>query len=171
MKFRDAMVSGIAHLAQNRMRAGLSILGILIGIASVLCMMAIGDGARKIVAADIKKLGGANQVQFGTRISIYRKGRLIRRTTERYILEDASAIEATCPEILFALPKNDGFRGYVTSRNGSQVRPYVGVCKYFGSGSSESGFAGFKDFQDGSTKRRARAPRPYVMLISVFPKI
>ena len=26
-------------------------------------------------------------------------------------------------------------------------------------------------FQGGSTKRRAREPRPYVMLISVFPKI
>ena len=46
-----------------------------------------------------------------------------------------------------------------------------GVCKYFGSGSSESGFAGFKDFQDGRTKRRARESHPYAMLISVFPKI
>ena len=76
MNPREVIAAGIAHLSQNRLRDGLSILGIFIGIASVLCMMAIGDGARKIVAADIKKLGGANQVQFGTRISIYRKGRL-----------------------------------------------------------------------------------------------
>lgn len=48
MKLYDAIASGIVHLSQNRLRAGLSILGILIGIASVLCMMAIGVGARRI---------------------------------------------------------------------------------------------------------------------------
>ena len=64
MKLHDALAAGIAHLSQNRLRTGLSILGILIGIASVLCMMAIGDGAKELVALDIEKLGGANQVQF-----------------------------------------------------------------------------------------------------------
>ena len=54
MKLRDAIAAGIAHLAQNRLRAGLSILGIFIGIASVLCMMAIGDGAKKIISDGIE---------------------------------------------------------------------------------------------------------------------
>ena len=58
MKYRDALAAGIAHLSQNRLRAGLSILGIFIGIASVLCMMAIGDGAKQIIADDIEKIGG-----------------------------------------------------------------------------------------------------------------
>ena len=31
MKIHDALAAGIAHLAQNRLRTGLSILGILIG--------------------------------------------------------------------------------------------------------------------------------------------
>ena len=64
MKSHDAVAAGIVHLSQNRLRAGLSILGILIGIASVLCMMAIGDGAKKLITEDIEKLGGANQVRF-----------------------------------------------------------------------------------------------------------
>ena len=34
----------------------MSTLGILIGIASVLYLMAIGEGAKKIIAADIEKL-------------------------------------------------------------------------------------------------------------------
>ena len=71
MKVRDAITTGISHLAQNRLRAGLSILGILIGVASVLCMMAIGDGAKQLVADQVDKLGGANQFQFTTRYSIY----------------------------------------------------------------------------------------------------
>lgn len=73
MKLHDALAAGIAHLSQNRLRTGLSILGILIGIASVLCMIAIGDGAKVIIAKDIETLGGVNQVQFLASCIIKRK--------------------------------------------------------------------------------------------------
>ena len=125
MKRRDAIVAGILHLSQNRLRAGLSILGIFIGIASVLCMMAIGDGAKLLIAKDLEKLGGTNQVQLWTRSTIWQRGRLAR-TTERYTLEDAHAIEAECPNVLFALPKNERFRPHlVSSRYGSQPSPHL----------------------------------------------
>lgn len=126
MKLRDAIAAGIVHLAQNRLRAGLSILGICIGIASVLCMMAIGDGAELLITQDIEKLGGANQVQFWTRTSIWKRRRLVRRTTERFTLEDAYAIEAGCPDVLFVLPKNENLRPhFVTSRYSSQPSPHL----------------------------------------------
>lgn len=126
MKHRDAITAGIVHLARNRLRAGLSILGIFIGIASVLCMIAIGDGAKLLIAQDIEKLGGANQVQFWTRTSIWKRGRLVRRTTERYTLEDADVIEAECPDVLFVLPKNEKYRPHlVTSRYSSQPSPHL----------------------------------------------
>ena len=125
MKFRDAITAGIAHLAQNKLRAGLSILGIFIGIASVLCMIAIGDGAKLLIAQDIDTLGGANQVQFWTRTSIWKRRRLVRRTTERYTLEDAYAIEAECPNVLYVLPKHEGYTTFVTTRNGNQARPLL----------------------------------------------
>ena len=125
MKIRDAIAAGIAHLHQDRLRAGLSILGMLIGIASVLCMMAIGDGAKLLIAKDLEKLGGANQVQLWTRSTIWKRGRLAR-TTERYTLEDAYAIEAECPKVLFVLPKNERFRPHlVSSRYGSQPSPHL----------------------------------------------
>ena len=124
MKRRDAIVAGILHLSQNRLRAGLSILGILIGIASVLCMMAIGDGAKLLIARDLEKLGGVNQVQLWTRSTVWKRGRLVR-TTERYTLEDAKAIEAGCPNVLFVLPKNERFRPHlVSSQYGSQPSPH-----------------------------------------------
>ena len=126
MKLRGAIITGVAHLAQNKLRAGLSILGIFIGIASVLCMMAIGDGAKLLIARDIEKLGGANQVQFWTRTSIWKSRRLVRRTIERYTLEDAHAIETECPNVLFALPKNERFRPHhVSSRYGSYPAPHL----------------------------------------------
>ena len=137
MKFRDAIITGVTHLTQNKLRAGLSILGIFIGIASVLCMMAIGDGAKLIIARDIEKLGGANQVEFWTRTSIWKRRRFVRRTTERYTLEDALAIEAECPNVLYVLPKHEGYETFVTSRNGNQARPLLeGVTADYAHGMS-----------------------------------
>ena len=135
MRLQDAIAAGIKHLAQNRLRAGLSILGIFIGIASVLCMMAIGDGAKLMIAQDIEKLGGANQVRLWTRTSIWRNRRFVRRTTERYTLEDVHAIEAECPKVHFVLPKNEGYRPLVTSADGSQARPnFEGVTQDYARG-------------------------------------
>lgn len=125
MKLYDAIVAGITSLWQNKLRATLSLLGIFIGIASVLCMIAIGGGAKEIVVKDIEKLGGANQVRFQTRIFFWGRGRRVKRTTERYTLEDVYAIEAECPDVLFALPRTDRYSGFVSNRQGSQVRATV----------------------------------------------
>ena len=74
MKPLDVIAAGVKPLAQNRLRAGLSVLGIFIGIAGVLCMIAIGDGAKKIIAEDIEKLGGSNQFTLWTRMSTFFDG-------------------------------------------------------------------------------------------------
>ena len=124
MKIRDAIAAGIAHLAQNRLRAGLSILGIFIGIASVLCMMAIGDGAKKIIADGIKTLGGIDQVQLRNNYGYYRRGRW-HRITERLKYDDALAIEAEVPHIRYVLPKNERYRVLITNRDGRQSRPIL----------------------------------------------
>ncbi len=121
MKLRDTIITGVRPLAQNRLRAGLSILGIFIGIAGVLCMVAIGDGGKKIIAEDIKKLGGANQLTLWTRMTTFKRGRP-RRTTERYTVEDAYAIEAECPDVLYVLPNHEDYEILVTSQDGSQTR-------------------------------------------------
>ncbi len=125
MKLHDAIASGMLHISQNRLRSSLSILGICIGVASVLCMMVIGNGGKKIIADDIERLGGANQVRFSTRYSILKHGRFVRYTTERYTLEDAYTLEAECPRVLFVLPKNDRRRDYISSRHGGQAYLYV----------------------------------------------
>ena len=124
MSLRDAVTAGIAHLSQNRLRAGLSILGILIGIASVLCMMAIGDGAKKIIADGLETLGGIDQIQLRTLYGVYRRGRW-QRMTERLKYDDALAIEAEVPNIRYVLPKNEEYRILVTTQGGRQSRPIL----------------------------------------------
>ncbi len=122
MNLRDTIVTSISHIVQDKLRASLSILGVFIGIASVLCMIAIGDGAKQIIAADIKKLGGPNQVRLSTTFEIWRKDRIVRHTTERYTLQDAKAIQVEVPDVLYVLPQTIHTRHFVSSRNGRQTQ-------------------------------------------------
>ncbi|MDF1601196.1 MacB family efflux pump subunit [Mesorhizobium sp. YIM 152430] len=53
----EAVGMAMAALVQNRMRSLLTMLGIIIGVASVIAMLAIGAGAREQVLDDIRKMG------------------------------------------------------------------------------------------------------------------
>ncbi len=61
MRVFEALVVGLTAIRSNKMRSLLTMLGIIIGVASVLAMISIGDGAKEIVMRDAQKLGGANQ--------------------------------------------------------------------------------------------------------------
>ena len=58
MQIVEAILIGIAAIRANKMRSLLTMLGIIIGVASVLAMIAIGDGAKEIVIQDAQKIGG-----------------------------------------------------------------------------------------------------------------
>ncbi len=49
--------SALRAMAANKARSALSILGILIGVASVITMLAIGRGAQKAIEARLQSLG------------------------------------------------------------------------------------------------------------------
>ena len=57
----DLLELGLETLQRNRMRSGLTALGIIIGVAAVIATLAIGQGARASVQAQIAGLG-ANTV-------------------------------------------------------------------------------------------------------------
>ena len=61
MRLIEGISVGISAMRSNKLRSLLTMLGIIIGVASVLAMIAIGDGAKVIVLQDAQKLGGVNQ--------------------------------------------------------------------------------------------------------------
>ncbi len=63
--FRTALRSAAA----NKLRAMLTMLGVVIGVASVIAMLALGNGARAAVDATFQSLG-ADQVQIGQRFAM-----------------------------------------------------------------------------------------------------
>lgn len=56
-RFREALSMAWLALAANKMRTLLTMLGIIIGIASVVSIVVIGDAAKQLVLADIRAIG------------------------------------------------------------------------------------------------------------------
>ncbi len=57
MKFEDIIQETITALSSNKVRSGLTILGIVIGIGSVVAMISIGQGASGSIQASIQSIG------------------------------------------------------------------------------------------------------------------
>ena len=62
MKFNDITHETYAALSANKVRSGLTILGIVIGISSVIAMVSIGTGASNSISSSIESLG-SNLIQ------------------------------------------------------------------------------------------------------------
>ena len=61
MSFYDLIKEALRSLLSNKLRSGLTILGIIIGITAVIAMLSIGEGARRQLAQNVENLG-ANQL-------------------------------------------------------------------------------------------------------------
>ena len=119
MRLVEGLSIGIAAIRANKMRSLLTMLGIIIGIAAVLAMIAIGDGAKEVVMQDIQKVGGA------TRFTLYQtsykreNNRWVRIRTNEYMeYGDVLAIEAECPSVRAVTPRIADWRGVLMQASG-----------------------------------------------------
>ena len=69
MSLIDLLRTALRSVSANKLRAALTMLGVVIGVASVIAMLALGNGARAAVDATFQSLG-ANQIQIGQRFSM-----------------------------------------------------------------------------------------------------
>ncbi len=134
MRIFEGLSVGISAIRSNKLRSLLTMLGIIIGVASVLAMISIGDGAKEIVLQDAQKLGGVNQFTM-YRSSYRRVGRrwMPNRSNEYFKYEDVLAIEAECPSVKVVVPRIPEWRGVqIQTNDGSETRSgYNGVNASF----------------------------------------
>ncbi len=103
MSLLEAIRSALSAIGANALRSALTMLGIIIGVAAVIAMVAIGSGARERVTAQIKSLG-ANLaiVQSGT---VTQGGaRLGAGASSTLTDEDATAIAREVDGVVAAAP-------------------------------------------------------------------
>jgi putative ABC transport system permease protein len=98
-----ALRSALRALAANTLRSMLTMLGIIIGVAAVITMVAVGQGATNRVQEQMKGLGSNIMLVLPGGVS--QAGvRLGAQTRQRLTEEDATAIALEIPEVQVAAP-------------------------------------------------------------------
>ena len=57
MNFTQSLLEAIESLNGNKLRSGLTVLGIVIGVAAVIAMLAVGNGAQASITGSISSIG------------------------------------------------------------------------------------------------------------------
>ena len=113
MDFLITMRIALRALGKNKMRAGLTVLGVVIGIAAVTTMVSLGQSASGLVQGQFEQLGTNVIVVFpGSR----RREGVREGTVPTLTAKDADAIAKECPSVLAASPIV-GFQGQVIYGN------------------------------------------------------
>jgi putative ABC transport system permease protein len=137
MNLIESIVSGVQALSGHKMRTLLTLLGIMIGVAAVIGMISIGDGAKTIIMEDSEKLGGATMIRFYRARYIWKDNRWVRNNSEeRFEYEDALAVKEECPSVEHVIPSISIHRGArITAGSGLDMREvyagYQGVNSDF----------------------------------------
>ncbi|MHB9031046.1 MAG: ABC transporter permease [Candidatus Latescibacterota bacterium] len=106
MNVMEPFFIGLDQLRSHKLRASLSILGILISVGSVTGIVSMGDGLQKTVMGQFEQMGGPSLVWVRPPDQWYRKGNSwLRREWEEYLTtDDLKAIENASPFISYAVP-------------------------------------------------------------------
>ena len=103
MNFSAALRSALKSLSANKLRSMLTMLGIIIGVAAVISMIAVGNGATQRVQEQMKGLG--SNVMLVLPGGVSQAGvRLGAQTRQRLTEDDALAITVGIHEVQVAAP-------------------------------------------------------------------
>jgi putative ABC transport system permease protein len=98
-----SMKVAMRSLRAHRMRSALTTLGIIIGVAALVMMVAVGSGARDRIAAQIRSLG-ANLISINPGSAVMSSVRLGSGAAPRLSEDDALAIEMEIPGVVVVAP-------------------------------------------------------------------
>ncbi|MDO8683363.1 MAG: ABC transporter permease [Armatimonadota bacterium] len=104
MNLRESIEVAIEGLVANKMRAALTMLGVIIGVGAVIAMLAIAQGAKEQTMQRIQ--------QMGTNVLIVMSGQSRQGavmggfgSVQSLTLDDANVIATKCPSIVKAVPE------------------------------------------------------------------
>ncbi len=100
MKIKDILEETYSALSSNKIRSGLTMLGIVIGISSVIAMTAIGNGAQSSITASIQSIGSnLITVRPGAQRGVGIQVSAGRGSAKSLTLEDSNAIMANVSSV------------------------------------------------------------------------
>ena len=130
MKLYEGILTGLSAILQEKMRSALTMFGIIIGVAAVLAMLAVGEGAKRIVMREFEKYGSHFTVRRNP--WIWRGDRVFpNRSGEHLKYKDVLAIEAECPTVESVIPSIADEVLAQAEGGASKWTEYDGVNSYF----------------------------------------
>jgi putative ABC transport system permease protein len=107
MKTSDLIEETYSALLSNKVRSGLTVLGIIIGIGSVIAMVSIGQGAQNSITSNIESLGanlvivtpGAQRGAGGYQVSAGRGSSQTLTNEDADAISQISLVQAVAPEL------------------------------------------------------------------------
>jgi putative ABC transport system permease protein len=127
MNFTAAIRSALRALSTNALRSLLTMLGIIIGVAAVITMIAIGTGAQQRVEEQIKALGSnimmilpGTVTQGGVRLGA-QSGQALTEDDAKAIALEVPEVQATAPSMRNGMQAVVGNVNWATSVQGSSA--------------------------------------------------
>ncbi len=103
MDLLEGLKVAFAGIASHKMRSFLTMLGIIVGVAAVVTMLALGEGARRQIRESISSLG--TNLLYVRPGSASRGGvRLGAGTLQNLTIDDSDAIRSECPSVVEVAP-------------------------------------------------------------------
>lgn len=114
-EFKDYARQAMSMILANKARSCLSMLGVLIGVACVIAILAMGRGARESITEQLARLG-SNVLSVRPGSSKVRGVMLESGLVTRFTVEDAKAIKEMVPSVSKVAPQVSG-RGQLAFEN------------------------------------------------------
>ncbi len=98
MKFSNLIRLAIRALQRNKLRALLTMLGIIIGVAAVIAMMSIGEGSKQAINTSLSSMG-SNMITIMPQSNEPGGARMSRSSIQTLTIADVKALEKGAPNI------------------------------------------------------------------------
>ena len=106
-KLRESLAMSLRSIASSKVRAFLTALGVMIGVAAVIALVALGNGAQQSVEASLQSLGSNLLIVYSGQP---RGSSLIRRSTTSIVPtlseDDLAMIRSLSPAVVLAAPES-----------------------------------------------------------------
>lgn len=103
MNIKNLFRISVKALGSNKFRALLTMLGIIIGVAAVIAMLAIGQGSKQSIQDQISQMG-SNMLMIQPGANMFQGARMAGSSTQTMVLADYNAIRNQCPDLAAVSP-------------------------------------------------------------------
>jgi len=148
----ETIVVALTQLRANKMRSFLTILGIMIGIGSVMGVTSIGEGLRQRIVSEFERVGGSSLIVVQPpRTMIRVNNRWVRRPWVEYLeVEDIRRLSEECESVRSVIPVNIGsaqLKYKKASTSGQFWAINAEFSEAFGWAVEEGRFIGYNDLK------------------------